>query len=269
MDGSQFSFSVDCEGEISCRSKGQDLVVEAPEKMFSAAVESVKAAQGSLVPGWVYRGEYLSKPKHNSLAYSRIPANHIVIFDVQTNVETYLSHELKKAECERIGFECVPLVYEGLVTSLEMFNGFLQRDSFLGGCKVEGVVAKNYALFTADKKIAIGKYVSEEFKEIHRKEWKKGNPTPTDIVQKLIGEYKTPPRWRKAVQHLREAGQLTQSPKDIGPLMIETVKDVEKECADEIKAALYEHFWPQIRRGITNGLPEFYKQELASNAFKS
>ena len=35
VDGSQFSFGVDENGEIRVRSKGCELVLDAPEKMFS------------------------------------------------------------------------------------------------------------------------------------------------------------------------------------------------------------------------------------------
>jgi len=45
-------------------------------------------------------------------------------------------------------------------------------------------------MFTADKKIAIAKFVAPDFQEKHRHEWKQPHPTPTDFVQHLIGEGK-------------------------------------------------------------------------------
>ena len=266
VDGSQFSFGV-LGGELVCRSKGKQLIIDAPERMFERAVETAKELAPLLHPEWVYRGEYLQKPKHNTLAYDRVPAKNIIGFDINTGLEEYISPEKKRAEFERLGLECVPLLYSGIVETLEMFNGFLDRVSVLGGCKVEGVVVKNYTLMTAEKKAAMGKYVSEAFKEIHAEEWRKANPTSGDIVDQLIGRYRTPARWQKAVQHLREMGKLSETPSDIGALMREVPSDVLGECKDEIMGILFGHFWKKIQRGLTAGLPEWYKQELAKRAF--
>jgi len=264
IDGSQFSFaSVD--GELLCRSKGQQLIVSNPEKMFRLAVDI--AGSLDLRPGWVYRAEYLQSPKHNTLCYSRIPKNHLALFDVQTGIEEYLSPSEKAAEAERLGIDCVPVVATTLVKSVDEFVSYLDKESALGGCKIEGVVVKNYNVFTHEKKVAMGKYVSEEFKETHSREWKKSNPTKKDIVQQLVEEYRTEARWRKAIQHLREAGQLEDSPRDIGKLIAEVPRDILSDSEEEIRDKLFNHFWPQIKRGLGNGLPDFYKLELASRAF--
>jgi hypothetical protein len=267
VDGSQFSFCVGLDGQLHARSKGKELIIDAPEKMFEAAVTSVKELATALRPGWVYRGEYLQKPKHNTLAYARTPDKNIILFDVMTGNEEYLTYSEKLREAARIGIECVPLMYFGNVTGFEMFSEFLERESILGGCKVEGVVVKNYNLMTAEKKIAIGKYVSEVFKEVHGGEWRKSNPTSGDIISDLGRRYRTDARWTKAVQHLREAGKLEGSPRDIAGLMREVPDDILKECEDEIKAALFAHAWPHIKRAVTAGLPEWYKEQLAKSAF--
>ena len=266
IDGSQFSFGL-INGELECRSKGKQLIVDAPEKMFGRAVEAIRGISSLLHPEWIYRGEYLEKPKHNTLAYDRTPELHVIGFDICPGLEEYLSPEEKRAEFRRIGLETVPLLYLGVVDNLEMFNGFLEKTSILGRSKIEGVVVKNYALFTREKKVAMGKYVSEAFKETHTGEWRKNNPTGKDIAQILIDRYKTTARWNKAAQHMAERGELANSPRDIGALMKETALDVRKECEDEIKQFLFDHFWKCIQRGITAGLPEWYKQELAKSAF--
>ncbi len=267
VDGSQFSFGV-IDGELQCRSKGKQLILDAPEKMFLRAVASALEIRTALHPGWIYRGEYLEKPKHNALAYDRVPVKHIIGFDIVTGPETYLDPEEKRAEFERIGLECVPMLYSGVVDGLAMFNSFLDRVSVLGGSKIEGVVVKNYTQFTIEKKVALGKYVSEAFKEVQSGEWRKANPTTGDVIQEIINRYRTPARWQKAAQHLRESGELTDSPKDIGALMREVPADVLRECREEITGILFGHFWKQIQRGITAGLPEWYKQELAKKAFE-
>ncbi len=266
VDGSQFSFGI-FEGEIKVRSKGAQLIADAPEKMFVRAVDSVRERAHLLVDGWTYRGEYLQKPKHNALAYDRHPEGHIIIFDIAKGEEDYLPYDEKAAETVRIGLEVVPKIYEGEVTSAEFLTGLLDRESILGGQKVEGVVVKNYAKFGQDGKVLIGKYVSAAFKEIHGKEWREANPLAGDIVRQIIQALRTPARWQKAVQHLREADQLEVSPRDIGKLIGEIGKDVHRECQDEIKDALFKWAWPQIQRGVVAGAPEWYKDQLAEMQF--
>lgn len=265
VDGSQFSM---CRfgGVLSCRSKGKDIIIDAPEKMFNAAIETAKSLD--LHDGWTYRCEYLSKPKHNTLAYSRVPAKHLIVFDVMTGPETYLTPVEKRFEANRIGLECVPCFLGDLpgITNLSkgLAEELLQKDSILGGCKVEGFVVKNYAMFTPDKKIAIAKYVSEAFKEKHQHEWKSANPGPTDVIQLIAAQLRTDARWEKAVQHLRDEGKLSGDLKDIGPLINEVKADIEKEETDWIKDRLFAHFSQQIIRQTTYGLPEWYKGKMAN-----
>lgn len=267
IDGSQFSFSV-VNGELLCRSKGQQIVVGAEDNMFQRAVATAQELKPLLTEGWVYRCEYLQKPKHNTLAYERTPRRHLILFDVMIGEEEYLFPARKHEEAKRIGLEVVPLLYRGFVQSLDMVKELLHTPSILGG-KIEGVVIKNYHVFTKEKKIAIAKFVSDDFKEQHATEWKKSNPTQSDIVQRIIETYRHEGRWVKAVQHLRDNGDLKESLRDIAGLIREVPADVQKECEEEIKQILWSHFWPQIKRGITAGLPEWYKTVLASSAFES
>jgi len=266
VDGSQFSMSRDFEGTLLVRSKGQEIHIGAVPQLFKQAVET---AQGlDLIPGYVYRGEYLQKPKHNTLAYSRIPKKHIILFDVMTAPEVYLSPEDKRLEAIRLGLECVPLFREGCLSGIAEFEieHFLNRESVLGGCKVEGFVVKNYTRFGVDKKILVGKFVSPEFKERHGGEWKKSNPGTKDVVQNLIAQLRTEARWRKTIQHLREDGFLVNAPEDIGPLLCELQKDLEREEGEFIKEQLYAHFIKQVKRGVCAGFPEFYKGSLVPPA---
>lgn len=269
IDGSQFSFGITPDGEPFARSKGKDLVLDAPEQMFARAVETVRELAPTLTPGYWYRGEYLQKPKHNTIAYARVPERHIILFDVTTGAESWLSPEAKRAEAERIGLECVPLLYDGTIVMHDELLALMREESVLGGATPEGLVVKNYARFGPDKKTLMGKYVTEAFKEVHGKEWKKSNPGRGDVVQDLIARYKTDARWAKAVQHLREAGAIEGSPRDIGALIKEVSRDVEIECADEIRDALYRWAWPQIARAVTGGLPQWYKERLLADAFQS
>jgi hypothetical protein len=139
--------------------------------------------------------------------------------------------------------------------------------SFLGGQKIEGIVVKNYQRLTQFGSVMLGKYVSERFKEIHGGEWRKNNPTPGDVVDRIIMDFRTPARWHKAVQHLQERGELEGSPRDIGKLVKEVPDDIFAEAEGEIKDTLFNYFKSKIRRGVVAGLPEWYKQELLERAF--
>lgn len=262
VDGSQFSFGV-FGGELRCRSRGAELDLDHPQSLFLGACETARRLAPVLRDGWTYRGETLQSKKHNSLVYSRIPSGHVILFDVMTDKpEWYLERTEKEAEAERIGLEVVPMLFSGVVEKPSDLLEFLNLESVLGGQKIEGVVVKNHKRFALDGKPLIGKYVSEAFKEVHRGDWKERNPNRADVVEGLVEKYRTPARWQKAVQHLAESGTLDGSPKDIGPLLKEVSQDVEAECAEAIKEALWAHFRKQILRGVTMGLPEWYKRKL-------
>lgn len=287
VDGSQFSMGLIAADDVptDCflrvRSKGAEMSVDAPEKMFTKAVETAKrlasleaqAAGVGLHPGWTYRCEYLRVPKHNTLAYDRVPVNHLILFDVNTGDQSWLNREELEAEGARIGLEVVPLlrVATGGATTLEDIRKLLETTSVLGGNKIEGVVVKQQGpdyLYGMDHKTLIGKFVSEQFREAHGVAWKESNPTSGDILMQLGTKYQHPGRWMKAVQHLREAGQLEGSPRDIGKLIIEVQKDLGKEEKEEIKTLLWKWANPHIMRMATRGVAEWYKELLLKQQFE-
>lgn len=292
VDGSQFSWGlvesnkddagvvVDAEYtkiagvsySLKIRSKGAVMHVDAPEKMFTKGAETVRrlAEEGMLRPGWTYRGEFLAKPAHNALAYERVPVGNVIIFDVSTGDQEWLNYADKKVEAERLGLECVPLLFSGRVRDAGQVRGFFSTTSILGGQCIEGVVIKpvGYDQFGTDKKILIGKLVSESFKEVHRKTWGENNPTSKDIIAQVVEQYRTPARWAKALIHMREAGKIKDDVTDIGPILKEVAPDVKKECEDEIKEIMFKWGWPHIARGLTAGLPDWYKDQLLRKQFE-
>ena len=280
VDGSQFSFGTfpdepqEYDTPLRVRSKGAVMNPDAPEKMFAAGVAHVKTIQHLLHPGWTYRGEYLAKPKHNALAYDRIPNGHVILFDVSIGEEEWLSYEQLAEEGNRIGLEVVPCLnvddtgYHGLTLD-EMRSILDNTQSVLGGQLIEGVVVKpTVPLFGRDKKTLMGKFVSERFKETHKREWKAANPTRSDVVAYLVQELSSPARFQKALIHLREAGQIEDSPRDIGKLIKEVQNDILKEEADYIKDKLFTWGKDNVLRGVTRSIPEWYKNELLRQQFE-
>ncbi len=274
IDGSQFSFMKNEAGELQCRSKGAQLNMIAPEAMFKNAIETVNEIAPLMEASVVYRGEYLKTPKHNALAYDRVPKKRIIIFDVCGKFgETFLSPEDKQRAAISLGLECVPELYRGMIDNVEHFRSLIDRESVLGGQKIEGVVIKplNYDLFGRDKKVLMGKFVSEAFREVHQKSWDGEHKTKTsnDILAILKSQFGTTARWQKAVIHLKERGELEGAPQDIPKLMAETQSDIEKECRDEIMESLYKWVWPQLRRTVVHGLPEWWKEQLLHQQFET
>ena len=286
VDGSQFSFGVFWENHVSegwpggvdeltlcIRSKGAPIYVEAPPELFRGAVDTVKGlhAEGKLRVGWTYRGEALQKPKHNALTYDRIPNGHIILFDITREDRSYLSWEVKAYEANRLGLEVVPLLYSGMVSSVEQFRTYLDRESILGGQKIEGVVIKplRYDLYGVDKKVLMSKYVSEHFREVHKQTWGESNPGRGDVIDKLIQEMSSPARYQKAVIHLKERGVITEDTvKNIGPIIKEVQTDITKEERDYIAEKLWAHFGKEIVRRASSGVPSWYKSELLKQQFE-
>lgn len=264
IDGSQFSFGI-FDNELKVRSKGKEIDLNAPEKMFNKAIATVIELKDYLIPGWTYRAEFLEKPKHNVLAYDRVPKRNIILFDINTGEEAYASYEQVAGEAARMGLEVVPLLFKGKISTSVDLEKLLETTSVLGGQKIEGFVVKNYARFGKDKKALMGKFVSESFKEKHKKDWKEGNLGQNDIIQNIIGQYRTPARWDKAIIHLKEAGLLENSPKDIGKIITEVPKDLLSEAEEEIKTTLFEWAYKDIVRGVNKGLAEYYKELLFKN----
>ena len=114
----------------------------------------------------------------------------------------------------------------------------------------------------------MGKVVSEAFKESHRTDWKLRNPAGRDIVSTIADSLRTNARWEKAIQHLRERGELKDSVTDIGNLLKELALDTKAEEEENIKQQLFKWAWKNIVRGVSRGFPEYYKEKLIKQQFE-
>ena len=266
VDGSQFSFGVGNKGQLHMRSKGAVIHEGNEPAMFKLACETVKELfrQNRLVEGYSYRAEVVTSPKHNVLKYDRIPKGGLVLFDVDYlwDGQDYASPNKLMDIGADLELEVVPLHYEGVVGSFADLEQFMMRESFLGGTIQEGIVVKNYNRFGVDKKILIAKIVRESFKEAHKIQWK--TPEQGSVIDEIVKSLKLEGRWQKAVQHLRERGELKEAVQDIGPLLKEVELDTLKEEEDNIKEALFKWAWKEqgLSKKLTAGFPEWYKAKL-------
>lgn len=269
IDGSQFRAWFDSEGKAKFGSKAVNYnEFNPPDKMFLPAILSAEKhfAEKNFTDAF-FVFEFLGKPKQNTLTYSRAPKDFLVLLDA--NVKgTWLSRQKKEELASELGLECVPLLHVGKVKDNEELKTFLERESFLGGTTVEGIVVKNYQklhdiAFMLGAPL-FGKFVREEFRELNRENWGTGVP----IEEKIMKHFPPEPRWRKAVQHLREQGQLGNGVKDIGKLIVEVERDFEEECKEAVKGILWEEYAHRLVTASRAGFAEWFKQELAKQAFE-
>ena len=263
VDGSQVSFGIE-DGLPVVRSKN----CLADGKQFQMVIDWVAQSADLLDPMYTYRGEAVTSPKHNTLRYDRIPANGVILFDIYDaeNDRMLWPNELE-SEAHRLGLESVPC-FDG--ASIEAAMRLLDNDSCLGGTKIEGVVIKRYDLpdpawhgmHDNREGFLKVKLVSAKFKEAHGADWKQRNPGNKDVICNLVESYGTEARLAKAVQHMRDDGRLTETLKDIGPLINEVSKDLGQECKEEIKEALWKHYGKQVVSGVARMMPDYYKREL-------
>jgi hypothetical protein len=283
-DGSQFSFMVEPveptpedplaqNGRLIMRSRGAEVFAETADKLFKPAVETVLQLfkAGKLVHGWIYRCECISKPRHNTLSYHRVPLGYLVLFDIETSPNLFLDHDEVDSIAFTLGLDSALCLYDGLGSDVDLpyFKRMLERMSTLGGCLIEGITIKRYDAWGRDGKVLMGKFVSEAFKETHSKAWASSNPGGKDILGQIAEHFRTPARWAKALQHLKESGSLQSAPQDIGPCMKLLSEDVSLECKEEAMAMWWDWARGHVIRGVQRGFAEFYKEQLAKKQFES
>lgn len=264
IDGSQFRWGVDEDRNIVIASRNRPIISEAPPQMFALGVEHIlriKKKLEKLPPNTFFYGEYLSKPKHNTLKYERVPMNHIVLFDVISGAE-YLDGDALAEIAFDLEVDIVPEFYRG-ETEVDKLKKFHKKESYLGGTKVEGIVIKNYT-----QKLILGggvyplftKYVRDEYRELHQK-----NPmhkTPKIAIDMWCKGFQNENRWKKCFQYCRDAGDLVDELKDIGTITKRIMVDIDEEETENIKNFLYGRYIKTIKTYATRGFAEWYKDLL-------
>lgn len=266
VDGSQFGFGKTLEGELIMRSKGREITIDVVDKLFIPAVTYVHQIADKIPNGWFFYGETLHAPRHSTLAYDRTPKNNIALFAVYDSEQRlFHNYDTILEWAAKFDVDAVPLLFRGETSAANVLEMVKDTPSYLGGANIEGVVVKAYKpwMFLGQIPLSVmsGKYVTEEFKEVHVKDWSKLN-TGKGKFEVLKESYRTEARWRKAIMHLRERGELTGTPKDIGALIKEVRVDIETEEKENIKDILWGIYKEDILKYSIFGLPQFYKEEL-------
>jgi len=277
LDGSQFCFGKR-NGKLYMRSKGRVFDKENADNMFGLGAEYVHRIKDRVPDDTQFYCEYMSKPKHNTLKYNTIPRNHLMLFGSSDYSGNFCNgHHVLATWAEHLDIDVVPLVYSGFWKTQSAYQdisnlllSWLDRESYLGGPKIEGVVIKNY-----DKSLLFGdvyfpimsaKYVSEEFKEVHGATWSKDH-TSKGGLEGLKEQYCSEARWIKAIFKMRDDSLLQDAPQDIGPLIKLIKDDIIDEEKDNIKDALWVIFQREILGAATRGFPEWYKERLVKELY--
>lgn len=283
IDGSQISFMVQ-DGELLVKSRR---VLWTPEhielgqfdKNFKPAIDYLLSIKEAIRPGWRYRGEYLRKPRHNAITYGRIPTNHIIIYDIETELDgEFLSPFDRHLQSAFVGLEAVPVLYsedwlgiygpknisiDAIEWLIKQAESIFKLDSWLGGM-IEGVVVKtSESCYDPGKKQIIGKIVREEFKELNQQAQRdyKG-PSKADIIQHLGASLANEARIAKAFFRLRDDGSLEEGMRAVPQIMKELWQDILKEEQFYIKEQLEKWAMPQLEKIIKSQVPKWLKEHL-------
>jgi len=276
VDGSMFAFAL-LDNILYTRSKGQMIYPETCPKIFRGAVDHVLSIRDKIPPDIIFYCETLQGERQATITYGRAPKNHLILFAACSAGYTFESNYGNLVNYAlTLDIEVVPLLYKGTVvgpeTDRRYYDDFVEellgKESILGGTRVEGIVIKNYAkeflLGGQEIPLMCAKVVSEEFKEQHRGTWKSRN-TGKGKWETYKESFRTEARWMKAIQHLREGDALTCTPRDIGFLIHRVRDDITAEEKEAVKEFLWGVYGEELLRKSTAGLPEWYKERLASN----
>jgi len=278
VDGSQFGWGK-VNGELVVRSKGQQMFIDNPNNMFNEAVSYIRSIEHLIPDNSYYYGEYLRKRKHNMIEYDRIPKHYIALFAAFVDEQLVPNYYELKEISNNFNIDVVPSLFEGKIEFetwedlLRQIEKFLDTTSFLGGSKIEGIVIKNYYkdfMIGGDACVYMpltsAKYVSDQYKEKHNKNWKK-EKTSKGRFETFCENFRSEARWEKAIIHMKEKGELQDEPKDIGPLIKEIQNDIIEEEQDFIKNFLWTEFKDNVLRKSIAGFPQYYKNRLIKEQF--
>lgn len=259
IDGSAFGFGV-VDGELVLQSKRTTLPANVVSGMFAGATAAVHAVRDKLMLGAFYWGEALEKPRHNKIAYGRVPRHHVALYGVLVD-DRYVAYETVKNEALRLGFDVVPLLFRGRIESLDRLDKIFEdfRESYLGGT-VEGIVIR-----PVGDPCPSAKLVKDEFKEVMQRKNKVVNQENKleDAVREFFESFATEARWLKAIQHLEDAGEITPNrPENIGII----IKEIQRDTLEEEESFIRENLWilhkRMFLRTLTEKFPKWYLERI-------
>lgn len=272
LDGSQLSirlYSTGDDVEWRFENKGKPAIDPNTFGRTTTALRKLIDRE-ALNPIFIYHGEAIGRPKHNVLEYHRCPRHYWVCYDIYDSVQKrFLSPDQKRIECERVGVECVPLIYYNVDPTVNPYvkakeiialieSGRLQ--SMLGG-PPEGVVLKHHRFWRKGQYVSRKrKLVTAAFKESHKKGSVRMGIDANVFLEKLGKAFAVPGRFQKGVQHLREQGLMTDS---FNQSKVRLHKELDRDFEKEYKGEIMEYLWnelsPEIKSWARDGSAEWFR----------
>lgn len=276
VDGSQFRIKLTPDG-WDCGSKSVNGKDNIDKSMFDIAIKEAERIWNIYTSTeWVDKYgamylycEYLRHMKHNTLEYSRVPENHLYLFNVMVDcpggfkpLDPRYTGTLR--DIARV-FEIDPpnILHTGKA-SVDLLDRLLETESYLGGCKVEGVVVYNYSRTYTNIPQWIGfplmgKYVRPEFTELNNENWSK---IKKPVVERVIEKYITPQRFEKVIAHLKEQGLIEGHMRDMKYIYDEFFADLynEEECT--LMFEIYNAVMSQVEHRAKKILTKWYTDRL-------
>ena len=248
-----------------------DLAVEQAEKLklkLEIYLDGIDAENITLYT------EYLRGKKHNALSYNCVPLNNLYLFGA-TYLRDDKNHNMETSDLVKLAMELKieppNILYEDKISNQDDLKEMLERESILGGTKIEGVVIKNYKksysadLLSTERYVGFplaGKLVRDEFKEVQRDEWSKQKKASS--IDGIAETYLTKSRFLKSIQHLQEENKLTFEKKDLAILIPEVLRDLLDEEGEQINKIILNKFHEEFRRRISNYVIKQYTEFLLS-----
>lgn len=233
IDGGNGAFCLGEDGVINEQSRNRNLTEEKDEKTFNKQRlylrERLKGKE--LNPDYIYFIEWMAR---HTICYTNAPD--VVGFDIRlkhsaTSEGTglFIGRELKEKEFERLGIECIPLIWKGHTGDLKKIEitTLIGKSKYYDGM-AEGVVIKNYGRKNGFGQQLMAKVVRDEFKEANKCVFGSVKCPDSDTV-KIVEEFVTEARVRKMVFTLTQEEGLKLEMALMKFLPTRVIKDVLKE----------------------------------------
>ena len=236
LDGTNAQVWLDDEGNIKAGSRNRELTLEKDNAGFYKFVlenENIKKYLEKHPTHRLY-GEFLVP--HSLKTYREDAWRRFYIFDVCLDKEDgsveYIPYDIYNPLVEEFGLDYIPPIVTMTNGSYEYFIRTLDNNTFMiqdGKGIGEGIVIKNYDYYNKYKRQIWAKIVTNEFKEIHKREMGVNNiKTEKVIEQEIVDNYCTEAFIEKEYSKiLNETGEWDNGkiPMLLGRVFTELVKE--------------------------------------------
>ena len=217
--------------------------------------------------------EFLETPKHNTIKYDRVPLNHLYLFGAMLGTDHMVTGGLIEM-AKHLVIDPPNILDCKLIESAEELKEFMTRESYLGGSTVEGVVIKNYNRtydpLQVHSQEFIGypmtaKYVNKDFTAANAKQW--NTISRKTGVDAIIERFFIGDRFNKAIQHVREEGNITYMKKDLQYLIPEFFDDLMDEKKEAMTNMIMGEVFKVIKRRASHYVVQSYIEYLTERQF--